>query len=546
MAIDDVIERLAFGTSTPKTSHCLGLFLSPETIYVSETRLEKGRVRVDHLVRIPLPQLDASKTAGGLSTATLNTDFLNDTAKLAAVIKTSMSQIRWGAKDVVVTLSHHLGLLRYFAMPAIDRKYWKSAVPLEAKKYIPVPFDQLSHDFQVAPLAADAANKPRQAALIAVTQKRNLTNVTALLDALGLKLIAMEVAPCSVLRVWDMLDKEGAAQAFGQVHFDGGNIRILLADRGIPVFFRELFLGPQATVNDLRKVDLAGCVAFAQKNLAVGAIGRLRVSGQGTALAQWAEAFGQETGARAEVQDTAAMLGIKAADWGGYAAIGASLRSVASSSMALDLGRVGRVTDEEKRVARDVSVACGTLAALFLVLGLFENALCAVKARQLSHLKRNPQLEAIFAGKSSTQIEQMLDTMQQQVSAGQMFTSASRPKMISLLKDIVDSLPEKVWLTQVTIQPPLQAGAPSAMDNSTLQLSGNASGASVSEEQAMPYQFREALLKTSGVGRLFADLQVTLSGHEMPSDPGRSLSPEELAKSLENRTTFTMTGKPRS
>jgi hypothetical protein len=38
----------------------------------------------------------------------------------------------------MVTLSHHLGLLRYFAMPAIDRRFWKTSVPLEAKKYIPI------------------------------------------------------------------------------------------------------------------------------------------------------------------------------------------------------------------------------------------------------------------------------------------------------------------------------------------------------------------------------------------------------------------------
>src|SRR5579885_1222087 len=148
MALDNLIEKLAFGTTTPQATHCLGLYLSPETIYLSETHEEKGRLVVDHLVRIPLPQPEAGKTATGLSTATLNTDFLTETAKLAAVIKPSMAQIKWGTKDVVVTLSHHLGLLRYFSMPAIDPKFWKTAVPLEAKKYIPIPFEMLSHDFQ--------------------------------------------------------------------------------------------------------------------------------------------------------------------------------------------------------------------------------------------------------------------------------------------------------------------------------------------------------------------------------------------------------------
>src|SRR5579883_1435824 len=232
MAADELIEKLAFGTTRPKATHCLGLFLSPEVIYIAETRLDKGRIAVDHLVRIPVPQPDAAKTAG--ATGTLNTDFLGDHAKLAGLMRESMSQIKWGTKDVVVTLSHHLALLRYFSMPAIDRRFWKSAVPLEAKKYIPIPFDVLSHDFQVSTIPPDASGKPRQGALIAVSQKKNLANVTALLGELGLNLIAMEVAPCSVLRVWETLDAETRSMSHGQVHFDGGNIRIVLADKGIP------------------------------------------------------------------------------------------------------------------------------------------------------------------------------------------------------------------------------------------------------------------------------------------------------------------------
>ena len=161
-------------------------------------------------------------------TGTLNTDFLNENTKLTALIKQSMSSITWNSKNVMVTLSHHLGLLRYFTMPAIDRRFWTNAVPLESKKYIPIPFDALSHDFQIVPLGPDAAGRPRQGALICVTQKKNIANISALIEALGLKMLGMEVAPCSVMRLWKR--PHATPGKTHPVHFDGGIIRILLAD----------------------------------------------------------------------------------------------------------------------------------------------------------------------------------------------------------------------------------------------------------------------------------------------------------------------------
>ena len=45
----------------------------------------------------------------------LNTDFVIDNIQLGALMSQSMSQVRWSSRNVFVTLSHHFGLLRYFA-----------------------------------------------------------------------------------------------------------------------------------------------------------------------------------------------------------------------------------------------------------------------------------------------------------------------------------------------------------------------------------------------------------------------------------------------
>ncbi|HBT62733.1 MAG TPA: hypothetical protein DEB40_13420, partial [Elusimicrobia bacterium] len=411
---EPLVERLAFGNKRRELSSCLGLYFSPETIYIAETRLAKdGKLAVDHLVRIPVPVPEGK--AGALATGTLNTKFLTENQRLGALIRQSMSQIRWNSKHVMVTLSHHLGLLRYFTMPGIERRFWKSAVPVEAKKYIPIPLDQLRYDYQVVPLPADAGGRSRQGALVAVTQKQNLASISAMLEGLGLTVAGMEVAPCSVLKLWQTLGKGSQAGPYCQVHFDGGSVRILVADRGFPVFFREVFLGAEANISDQRKVDLGGCVAFAQKQLGVGAISQIWLSGSGANLSVWKDAFSRSLSLPVMLQDTPALLGIKGGDWGGYAAIGASLHFQASSAMTLDLGDVGRSSDEEKQTARDLLVAGGGLTALFLILGLFKLGLYEFRARELHSLQRNAEIEAVFQNKIPEEINGMFKSMREQL-----------------------------------------------------------------------------------------------------------------------------------
>lgn len=541
MALDDLIEQLSFGKATVKVSSCLGLYLSPETIYVAESHIEKGRLAVDHLVRIPVPQPELSgKATSGPATATLTADFLMDNEKLSALITQSMSQTRWSTKDVFVTLSHHFGLARYFTMPAVDSRFWKSAVPLEAKKYIPIPFDLLNYDFQIIPLPPDARGKPRQGCLVAVTQKKNLVNVADLLQALNLNLIGVEVAPCSVLRVWEALDKALEGKPYGQVHFDGGNIRILVADRGFPVFFREVFLGGDAALSDLRKVDLGGCVSFAQKQLSVPALTQVRVSGSSPSLAGFKEAFTQETGTPAVIQDTASLLGVKAGDWGGYAAIGASARFLAPSATTLDLGQVGKISDEEKRAARDILLLSGLLALWFVAAGLVNTFLYHRKAQELLKYKRDKAIEAVFSGKSAAAIEEMIKGMQDQADFTQGL-GPDAPKATALLKDIVDSLPEKAWITALRLEDPLHKGG---MVGQELTISGSCVGASISEERDMAYQFRDKLAKSPVAGKLFKYIeQPSCQSTPIAEEAKQGLDPDALADKMELRTSFNIVAR---
>jgi hypothetical protein len=539
MTLEEIVEQLAFGKTALKLNSCLGLYLSPETIYIAETHLDRaGRLSVDHLIRVPVPPMEEKDKAAGSALGGLNTGFLTQNSKLTAIIRQSMSQIHWKSKYVMVTLSHHLGLLRYFTMPAIDRRFWRTAIPVEAKKYIPIPFEALNYDFQCIHLPPDANNRPRQGTLIAVTQRQNLANIATMLHELGLTVAGMEVAPCSVLKLWQTLGKGNQSTPFCQVHFDGGNVRILISDKGFPVFFREVFLGEEANIADQRKVDLGGCVAFAQKQLAVGGIGRVWVSGGSPNISVWKDSFSRELGMPVNIQETSSMLGIKGGDWGGYSAIGASLKFQSSSAIALDLGAVGRVTDEERRVARDVLAVGAAAALLTLLMGLWSLAAYHFKARQFAALKRDTALEEVFRGKSDEAVQDMFKKMREQADVASIFSNTRDGKVIALLKDVVSSLPDKAWLKQVTITRPLRK---SSITSSNLLMTGNVAAETTSQEQDLVFQFRDRLAKCAAFMKAFPELKVTVQAQPSDGQP-QALNPESFAHAQEGRTNFIVLG----
>ncbi len=529
--IDQLIDTLAFGKAKPLTGPCLGLYLSPETLYIAETKPGKsGAMTVEHLVRIPIPP--EGKAASG--TMTMGTDFLADPVKVGGLIRQSMSSIRWNSKNVVVSLSHHLGLLRYFPMPVMDRRFLATSVPIEAKKYIPIPFDALAHDFQAESMPPDAAGKARLGVLIAVTQNKNLANISGLLTTLGLNLIGLEVAPCSVLRLWQTVDPAKGAAPFVQAHFDGGNVRIMICDRGLPVFFREVFMGPAASVADQRKVDMTGCLSFAQKQLGLTGISKIKLSGTPATLGPWKDAFAAETGVPVEIQDTASLLQIKGGDWGGYAAIGASMRSAVSSTVTIDLATTDRVGVDERQVARDIIILGMAVSTLIAGVGIFQTTTYSQRAKELDNYTVDAEVKAALQGLQPADIETKLADMRDQLARLSGVTGPGRQVLSPILRQIVELMPETMWLTKVTASNPL-ASEKGGME---ISLRGRVRGATGAEEQDTAFQFKEILLRDPKLGPLF-DVQISVQGKAAAPDlSGGGLDPEALARKLEDRTEF--------
>ncbi|MFH2203921.1 MAG: hypothetical protein ABIJ96_12445 [Elusimicrobiota bacterium] len=535
MNIDEQIEQLSFGRSLPRMSSCLGMFLSPTAIFLAEVSLTGAKPKVLHLVRLPIPGADDSQMTKGIGS--LNTEFLADQEKLQALLKKAITDVKWGSKFLMVSLSHHFGILRYFAMPAIDRRFWKTAVPAEAKKYVPIPFATLSHDFLVHDLEPGADRRPRMGALFSVTQKQNLENLKVLTEAVGLQLVGVELAPCSVERLWDRLDIAAAGSPYAQVHFDGGHIRILISDQGLPIFFREIFLPQDATVMDRRKVDLAGCINFTKKQIGSQPPEKVRLSGRIGDMGAWLQAFSQDLSRKVEYQDTDKELGLKGGQWGAYAAVGTAVRHLGTTPLTLDLSASGKISDEDRQAAKTILLLSAMVAAVFLVIGSFRFMMYAVKAREFNAMKSQGAILQEFEGKTANDIQYLMSNMKK---GAQEFGSltATRLPLTNIAEKIAELIPEAAWISDFNYTNPVSmggAGGKNTVQPRTLNLTGNVIEHSVSMEQDIAYSFAKRLQEDKDFSKAFQSISIEVSRPQLSEAPNKSKAVRNEEQNIKNQ-----------
>lgn len=531
MAFDETLDQLCFGRSTPKMESCLGLYLSPEVLFLAEVK-GAGRPQLTHLVRIPVEGAQADPR-GTRTVGTLNTDFLSEHSKVTDLLQKAMQESRWEARHVVVTLSHHFGILRFFGLPAIDRRFWKTAVPAEAKKYVPIPFANLSYDFQTRDLKPGPDRRPRLGALFGVTNTRNLQNVRQIVSQMGWELVGAELAPCSVERLWDALDGTDGA-AYARVHFDGGHVRILISDMGVPVFFRELFLPADATVLDRRKVDLAGCVDFTRKQIGVEELKSIRLSGSLPDLKTWRDAFAQDLGQKVDIEDTDKALGIRGGQWGGYSAAGAAMRYLVPTALTLDLGGVGKISDEDRRVAYGILTLSSILALLLAGMGVYHYVGGMLAARQLAAIQADAEVYEAFAGKSAEEIRTVIDDMRQRSSSLGIFRSAG--SLTRVFEALAEHIPDSAWLETIEFENKLGGDSPTA--SQVIRLAGRTSDQSRAAEQEVVYRFWENLKREKRFAGVFRTIGQTPPSVQVPPTESSGGEAPTLEQRLNQGTQF--------
>lgn len=535
------VARLAFGSAVPKLKSCLGMHFDAEAIHVCEVAWSGTRPKVEHLLRIPVPPELADP--GPRNAGTLNVEFFGKPDRLIELLKGSLNQIQWGSRHAVATFSPHFGLLRYFTMPAIDRRFWKTAIPAEAKKYVPIAFTELAYDYQV--LQHDSRPERRGACgvLFGVTHRRNTEGVRAILGGLGIRLLGVELSPCSLERLWDVLEPGTPPVPCARIHFDEGMARILLSEHGVPIFFREVSLGVHAGGTERRKVDLASCLDFARKQLGAQKPVEVRLDGTPEDSVQWQETISRETGLPVRVQKTAQSLGLQTEDWAALASVGGALRCLSPAPMDIDLGGSGGAREEDKLAVYGIFALSGAAFAFLMLVGAGRGVRTVLKSGELSRLTAQGKTIEAFQNKTADQIQALLKDMEARASAFNVL-SASTGRLAEVLGRVAESVPAALWITKFSYASSLGLGSGPGgpAPRRTLSLGGNVMGASAAEEQDVAIGFGQVLQRDERFNKWFScgGASVQVNAASLPRQDQSPSTPQQLGAMQENRTSFTI------
>lgn len=424
----------------------LGIYISPKEICIAQVKIGKdSKPEPEHLVKFPT---GFPVKEGMLRPLSLNNDFFSEKAAWITPFRQAMKKVSWSSKEVVVTLSPQFAILRYFVMPAIERRFWSKSIPLESKKYIPVSFEEVSYDFNAVP--ADGGKK--LGVLFGLTQRKSVEFIRETLKIAGLSLAAIEINSASMERLFGFADPKDH-DAKGYIHFSESSTLMLFSHGGFPVLYRETEGDASGTMSERRRLDIKGAIQFVDRYVGGKDYKFIALSGDGAEA--WKGAAEKESAPTpVTVWDAAAAVSIKDNDSASIFAMGAALRDRVPGKLLLDISGISTAILLEKQVQGYVWNVTFILGGFMLLLSLIAQTRLLMTSSEISSLNSKVMSFPELGGMDPDSIKRKIEGLQ--TNARLLSTLVSDPDVLApKLAAVADTIPADLWLTDLRYANPL-------------------------------------------------------------------------------------------
>lgn len=433
--------------NNPAAKNSIGIYISPKEISIAQTRLGKdGKVEAEHLIKIPT---SFQAKEGLLRPLSLNNDFFNEKAFWIDTFKSAVKKTGWSSSSAVITLSPQFAILRYFVMPLVEKRFWSKSIPIESKKYIPVPFDEVVYDFTAYPLEGGK----KLGVLFGLTQRKSVEFIADILKASGLDLAAVEATPCSVERLFAFLDPRDHA-AKGYIHFSGGASLMLFSSAGYPVLYREADYEAASTLSERKRLDVKGAVQFVDRYVGGQEYKHLMVSGDGTDV--WKTVAEQESPMPVEIWEPAKAASLKENDAASFFSMGASMRGRIPEKVAPDISGISTAAMLEKQVQGYVWNIAFMLGGLLLLLSLISQIRILMMGTEFSAIRAQVGDVSELEGSDGATIKARIENLQANVRLLSVLV-ADTDFLAPKLHVISETIPAELWLREIQYQGPFAA-----------------------------------------------------------------------------------------
>ena len=476
---------------------CLGIYIGIDEIYVAQSSKKDSGTVLESLVRVPINSVD--KTL--LKPLDLNETFFCMDNWLEALGKVT-SKKKWKTNKVVVSLAPAFCLLRHFVIPAaIERKMWKSSIPLQARKYIHFPFEKAEYAYHVYEFETAATKQKRLGVVFAMTTKLIIERLQKGLKSVGLELVSVEPSSLSLGRAFNDSDKEAIGNGGRIYSFFGKDLAsFVFLNENAPVLLRDVEISGSLPA-ERRRFEITNCTEFIAKQLEKDPFEEAVIVGYD--IDQWVPALEADSKKPVRKWDLREVYGIETKSAGEIAAIGGSIKFYDHKTPDLDFAKGNRLSDYEFNASLSAwKVAAVLIVILLLMMGKGWLGVQS-KAKELADVKASNKMTiADFDGLTANQIQSNLSKMKSQngnLEALLSDTDAITP----LLVEVVDTIPQEMWINKFNYTEPFPSKGPGSRN---ISIEGAIkTGKDGRADLALGNQFKDALIKLPNFKKICGD-----------------------------------------
>jgi len=425
-----------------------GVYIGVRHVYVAQL---KGTLFGPRLVKFGQAEIQASAQSAETAGA-------GDEAKVEA-IKRVLRENNIAAKKVITALPGKDVLIRYFQMPRIPKSEWETAIKFEAKRHIPFKIEELFWDFQVAKgLGKDA----KMDVTFVAVKKEIAQNYLSLLERAGLKPLALEPAPFSLVRLFASGNQLAKDKPTAIVAVDYGMADINILKEKICYLTRDVSLPLEEEMvseNLLNEVRMS--LDYYEKIFPTEMVGKILLCGE-VGLKDWDRTLAEELKVPAEKADLTKAIKIRGTlpPLSMAVAVGLALRGRVLAPAEVNLYRVREVKPEVLPAKRDFGLTPKLRRAVFravaisciglLILHLAMLRRIAQEKKQLEWaISLRPKIGLAIGSFSYAEIEKIKKELENKLSILDLIID-KRVFWTAKFNELPKIIPPGLWLTYLS------------------------------------------------------------------------------------------------
>ena len=537
----DLLEKL-IGQNMNAHPECLGIYIGLDELYIAQTSKKERGIVLESLVRVPISPVDKNL----LKPLDLNETFFVADNWVESLNKV-MTKKKWKTNRVVVSLAPAFCLLRHFVVPSvIERKMWKTSIPLQARKYIHFPFEKAEYSYHVYEFETSTTKQKRLGVVFAMTTKLIIERLRKGLKTCGLELISVETSSLSLGRAFNESDKEAVGNGGRIYSFFGKDMaNFVFLNENAPVLLREVEISGSIPA-ERRRFEITNCTEFIAKQLEKDPFEEAVITG--IDIDQWVPALEADSKKSVRKWNLSEVYGIESRSASEIAAIGASIKFFDQKTPDIDFTKGNRLSSYEFNASVTAWKVAAAVAVLFLLLLLKGYLGVMAKSWEFRRAKKAQQVSvADFNNMSSGDIQSNLQKIKSQNKNLQGLAKEGN-SITPLLVEIVDAIPPQIWVTKMSYS---DAFPGKGSESRSLTMEGfiRAGTKDGRDDMTLGNQFRETLVKQPIISRIcgasaairYSDVVGTGKGSERGVTSRRSSTAGATPEGQETRFTFTCT-----